>query len=71
MSESLVLEGSLRIRRRGRAGGQERPADRRSPELSPASARVPRMSASSGRETSLGCGTLMATRRCNWSSWAR
>ena len=24
-----------------------------------------------GRETSWACGTLMATSRCNWSSWAR
>jgi hypothetical protein len=43
MSESLVLAGSLGIRRRGQAGGQERPADGRSPEPSPASARVPRI----------------------------
>ena len=43
MSESLVLAGSLGIRRRGQARGQERPADGRSPEPSPASARVPRL----------------------------
>jgi hypothetical protein len=43
MSESLVLEGSLGIRRRGQARGQERPADGRLPEPSPASARVPRL----------------------------
>ena len=43
MSESLVIEGCLGIRRRGQAGGQERPAEARSPEPSPASARVPRI----------------------------
>jgi hypothetical protein len=43
MSESLVLEGSLSIRRRGKAGGQEREADAQLTNPSPASARVPRI----------------------------
>ena len=43
MSESLVLEGSLGIRRRGLAGGQERPAGGRSLDPSPVSTRAPRI----------------------------
>ena len=43
MSESLVLEGSLCLGRRGQAGGQETHADGRSPEPSSATARVPRI----------------------------
>jgi hypothetical protein len=43
MSESLVLEGSLCLGRRGQAGGQERPGGGRSPEPAPATARAPRI----------------------------
>jgi hypothetical protein len=42
MSESLVIEGSLCIGRRGTAGGK-RQAAARSPDPSPATARVPRI----------------------------
>ena len=44
MSESLVLEGSLGIRRRGQAGAQPRHADAGpAASASPAAARVPRI----------------------------
>jgi hypothetical protein len=43
MSESLSIEGSLCIGRRGKAGSTERQAAVRSPDRSSAAARVPRI----------------------------